>query len=131
MARSIHLPPGIDVLVRATGQPQTVTGVESENGLPIGTAEHMVYLDDGTVRSVPVADWPAEQARLAQEEAEREARRQLRLQVLTALDPLTGQSAAAALTLPQAQAFVKGLVFLAGGIDSATGRYRDPREWLK
>lgn len=72
MARSIMLPQGITDLVRVTGQPQTITAVEFENNIPVATSQHVVFLDEETVRSAPIADWPAAQAELATKEQQKQ-----------------------------------------------------------
>lgn len=127
---SLRLPPGARDAVKAGGGPKIVEAQEfDDQGRPTGAlVSVVVFLDGEMVRSINEADYIAEQARL---ESDRAARQAVRQQVLAALDPLTGQLASTALTLPQAQAFVKALVFERGGIDPKTGRYVDPREWLK
>jgi hypothetical protein len=128
---------------------QVIADLVALDGLPRQAidetgAVHVLFLD-GAVRSVEAGAWPpplpteptpeqsaaAIQARAATEEAERQAIQALRQQVLTILDPLTGQLASAPLTLAQAQAFIKALIYERGGINPATGRYRDPRDWLR
>lgn len=136
MSESVKFPQSVIEQVAQDRQARTVEAEVYEvvgrvEGALLRLERHVAFWDGVRVRTVNEQDWIAEQGRVATEEAAREAQRVLRQQVLAALDPLTGQLASANLTLAQAQAFVKALVFLGGGIDPATGRYRDPREWLK
>lgn len=88
--RSIRLPDGIIELVKATGLPQTVTGIEFDGETPIGTGQHVAFLDDGAVRSVPLADWPQVQAELAAKETERQAAQALKQQILQTAQSAVG-----------------------------------------
>lgn len=146
MTISLKLPPGVDAAVKLDGLPRLVSAVEFDGDTATGViVPTVVYLENGFALAMPAANWPpplpvnptAEQiaaaiaALVAEAEADRQAIVQLRQQVLQTLDPLSGQLASAPLTNAQAQAFIKALVYLAGGINPRTGAYRDPREWLK
>lgn len=126
----LRLPEGTREAVLAGSGPLTVNAVEyGDDHRPTGgVVPTVVFLDGDVVRSAPEADAPALIAAL---QTDRQAALQLRNQVLIDLDPLTGQLASTLLTNAQAQAFLKALVYESGGIDPRTGRYHDPREWIK
>jgi hypothetical protein len=129
MAQSIQLPQGIAELVKADGRPREITGIIYEGATPTGTGQYMVYLDDGVVRSVPLADWPAAQAELAQKEADRQQAAQVKQQILGALQGLTGRRADGVFTNAEIKALVMAWVHTRGGLNKA-GEFRAPGEWL-
>lgn len=133
MSESVKFPKEITDLVaidRVTraADAEVWSVVGRREGALLRLERHVAFWDGVRVRTVLEAEWAAEQT---QADADHAARLLVRNQVLDALTPLAGQSAAAALTLAQAQAFVKALVYLNGGIDPLTGRYRAPGEWLR
>lgn len=128
MARSIQLPPGIADLVKATGKPTQITGVEMDGATPVGIADYMIYLDEGIVRSIPLAGWPAQEIVLNQKEIDRQQGIATRQGLITAAQSAVGKlfkdlDAAARWAL-----FV--LVLWKLGALNRDGTIRELSEWL-
>lgn len=68
---SIALDPSIHAAVAADGQPREGHYLTTYDDGAQAQTVHMVYRDGPMVRSVPIADWPAEQQALAARDAER------------------------------------------------------------
>jgi hypothetical protein len=129
MANTIQIPQGVADLVKGDGKPREITGVTYDGAIATGTAQYMIYLDDGLVRSVELAGWPAAQAELATKEADRQTAIQTRQEIVTALQGLAGRAANGTYTAKELQALIMALVHKAGGINKA-GEIRSSGEWL-
>lgn len=129
MANTIQIPQGVADLVKGDGKPREITGVTYDGAIATGTAQYMIYLDDGLVRSVDLAGWPAAQAELATKEADRQTAIQTRQEIVTALQAITGRAANGTYTAKELQAIIMGLLHKAGGIDK-DGKVKAPGVWL-
>lgn len=129
MANTIQIPQGVADLVKGDGKPREITGVTYDGAVPVGTAQYMIYLDDGLVRSVELAGWPAAQAELATKEADRQTAIQTRQEIVTALQAITGRAANGTYTAKELQAIIMGLLHKVGGVDK-DGKVKAPGVWL-
>lgn len=95
------------------------------------TAEttHMLYRDGGTVRSVPLADWPAEQQALAARDAERTKHAPMREELGNAARAHAGKSAKQ-LTFPEMRDLF-ALFLEREGLLDADGKVQAPPDAAK
>lgn len=129
MAQSIQFSQGIADLVKSDGVAREITGVVYDGTTPTGTTQIMIFLDGDTVRSVALAAWPAAQAALATQEADRQQAIQVKAQILGALQAMAGRPANGTYTAKELQALVMGIAHKLGGITKA-GEIRPPGDWL-
>lgn len=113
------LPPAITALVAQDGQPRAA---QTDDG-----AQHMVWREDGLLRSCLLADWPAAQAALAAREAERDRATALRQAIRAQLQSTAGVRVDE-LLVGQLRALVAYLLWREGAID-ADMRIRPIGEW--
>ena len=86
--------------VMADGQPREGRYTTVYDDGSTGETIHMLYRDGEVVRSVPIADWPAEQQAQAARDAERQKHQTMNAGLKTAANAHRGK-AAALLTFPE------------------------------
>lgn len=122
---SFRIDPDLTALVRADGIARQTVAVEYDGDQPTGaTADVMLYRDGGVVRSVALADWPAEEAALTQRDTEAAA---LRNQVRTLAQSAVGVRIDQ-LTAAQVRALIAILLHQAGAL-TPDGAIRPIGEW--
>lgn len=117
----IRLPQDIADLVAADGQPRQAV---ADDG-----SVHMLFLDGTKVRSCLLADWPAEQARLAAAETERQIALATRQRILTLAQSAAGVRADDLLA-GQVKALLILLLHKEGALDK-DGKIRPLGDWVR
>lgn len=133
-AESVKLDQAVAAAVQADHQARTVEAqvyevVEGRETVLLRTDRIVVYWDQDRVRSALEADYAAEQARMAGEEADREAQRQLKQAVLTVAQSAVGVRFDQ-LTAAQLRALFAIMLFREGALDNA-GLVRPLGQWVR
>lgn len=124
---SYRIPPDIADLVRADGVARPAVAVEYDGAIPTGAStDVMLYRDSGTVRSVALADWPAEEAALTQRGGLAVA---LRSQVRTLAQSAVG-TRIDQLTAAQVRALMAILLWQAGAL-APDGTIKELAAWVR
>lgn len=111
------LDPTIHLAVEADGVARPARYQTTYDDGTTGETFHQLYRDGGVVRSVLLADWPAEQQALAARDADRAKHEAMNTGLRTAAERHTGKQAAQ-LTFPELRDFLLLLMDREGLLDS-------------
>lgn len=124
IAQYTLLEPEKHIAVAADGVPREALYLATYDDNTTAEELHMLYRDGNAVRSIPIADWPAEQAALAARDAERQKHAAMQQGLKDAARPHVGKPVKQ-LTFPEMRD-VFALLMEREGLLDADGNVRAP-----